>query len=155
MSDANQAKAALQSRVLAIQSTLTLVLAVGAERICGSCISSCRDFCFRLLATPFHQRQTIPAISRIFHPILSTGFSIGLFSIPHSLHSSSIETSSDPMAAAAPPTSTGSVKLDAVKAVVAAQDPRKLSGVDLYSRFAFAGAVCCSVTHGALTPVDV
>jgi solute carrier family 25 phosphate transporter 3 len=30
-----------------------------------------------------------------------------------------------------------------------------LTGVDLYSRFAFAGAVCCSVTHGALTPVDV
>ncbi|KAI0233703.1 mitochondrial phosphate carrier protein [Massospora cicadina] len=29
------------------------------------------------------------------------------------------------------------------------------SGVDLYARFAFAGAVCCSVTHGALTPVDV
>ncbi|KAN0070889.1 Mitochondrial carrier domain containing protein [Elaphomyces granulatus] len=33
--------------------------------------------------------------------------------------------------------------------------PEKLSGVQLYSRFAFAGAVCCSVTHGALTPVDV
>ncbi|CCX15038.1 mitochondrial carrier domain-containing protein [Pyronema domesticum] len=31
----------------------------------------------------------------------------------------------------------------------------KLSGFALYSRFAFAGAVCCSVTHGALTPVDV
>ena len=31
----------------------------------------------------------------------------------------------------------------------------KLTGVDLYSRFAFAGAMCCSVTHGALTPVDV
>lgn len=30
-----------------------------------------------------------------------------------------------------------------------------LSGVALYSRFALAGAVCCSVTHGALTPVDV
>ncbi|KAL1978116.1 hypothetical protein VTN31DRAFT_975 [Thermomyces dupontii] len=30
-----------------------------------------------------------------------------------------------------------------------------LSGIQLYSRFAFAGAVCCSVTHGALTPVDV
>ncbi|KAI3637730.1 hypothetical protein MIR68_004379 [Amoeboaphelidium protococcarum] len=29
------------------------------------------------------------------------------------------------------------------------------SGYDLYARFAFAGAVCCSVTHGALTPVDV
>ncbi|KAJ3291326.1 mitochondrial phosphate carrier protein [Borealophlyctis nickersoniae] len=28
-------------------------------------------------------------------------------------------------------------------------------GVDLYARFAFAGAVCCAVTHGALTPVDV
>jgi len=33
--------------------------------------------------------------------------------------------------------------------------PEKLSGLALYSRFAFAGAVCCSVTHGALTPVDV
>ncbi|KAL2220920.1 putative mitochondrial phosphate carrier protein [Thermoascus aurantiacus ATCC 26904] len=32
---------------------------------------------------------------------------------------------------------------------------QKLSGFQLYSRFAFAGAVCCSVTHGALTPVDV
>ncbi|KAL1953527.1 hypothetical protein VTO42DRAFT_2625 [Malbranchea cinnamomea] len=31
----------------------------------------------------------------------------------------------------------------------------QLSGLNLYSRFAFAGAVCCSVTHGALTPVDV
>jgi len=29
------------------------------------------------------------------------------------------------------------------------------TGIDLYSRFAFAGAVCCSVTHAALTPVDV
>ncbi|KAK4640223.1 mitochondrial phosphate carrier protein [Podospora bellae-mahoneyi] len=31
----------------------------------------------------------------------------------------------------------------------------QLSGVALYSRFALAGAICCSVTHGALTPVDV
>jgi solute carrier family 25 phosphate transporter 3 len=29
------------------------------------------------------------------------------------------------------------------------------TGVDLYSRFALAGAICCAVTHGALTPVDV
>ncbi|OLL21983.1 Mitochondrial phosphate carrier protein [Neolecta irregularis DAH-3] len=29
------------------------------------------------------------------------------------------------------------------------------TGLDLYARFAFAGAVCCSITHGALTPVDV
>jgi solute carrier family 25 (mitochondrial phosphate transporter), member 3 len=29
------------------------------------------------------------------------------------------------------------------------------TGADLYMRFAFAGAVCCSVTHGGLTPVDV
>lgn len=28
-------------------------------------------------------------------------------------------------------------------------------GFNLYSRFALAGAVCCSVTHGSLTPVDV
>lgn len=28
-------------------------------------------------------------------------------------------------------------------------------GLNLYSRFAFAGAVCCAITHGALTPVDV
>ncbi|KAJ9612885.1 mitochondrial phosphate carrier protein [Cladophialophora chaetospira] len=33
--------------------------------------------------------------------------------------------------------------------------PKPLSGLDLYSRFAFAGAVCCAVTHGGLTPVDV
>ncbi|KAI1115438.1 mitochondrial phosphate carrier protein Mir1 [Nemania sp. NC0429] len=33
--------------------------------------------------------------------------------------------------------------------------PPKLSGVALYSRFALAGAICCSVTHGSLTPVDV
>jgi len=31
----------------------------------------------------------------------------------------------------------------------------KPSGIGLYARFAFAGALGCSVTHGALTPVDV
>ncbi|KTW27627.1 hypothetical protein T552_02069 [Pneumocystis carinii B80] len=31
----------------------------------------------------------------------------------------------------------------------------KPQGVDLYARYAFSGAVCCAVTHGALTPVDV
>lgn len=31
----------------------------------------------------------------------------------------------------------------------------KPTGIDLYARFAFAGAACCSITHGALTPVDV
>ncbi|BCR93229.1 putative mitochondrial phosphate carrier protein (Mir1) [Aspergillus luchuensis] len=41
-----------------------------------------------------------------------------------------------------------------VEAPAAAPAPQ-LSGLQLYSRFAFAGAVCCSVTHGALTPVDV
>ena len=55
----------------------------------------------------------------------------------------------------APSTSTGSVKLDAIKQTVQANTPEKLSGVALYSRFALAGAVCCSVTHGGLTPVDV
>jgi solute carrier family 25 phosphate transporter 3 len=55
----------------------------------------------------------------------------------------------------APPTSTGSTKVDAIKENIKAAAPKKLSGLDLYSRFAFAGAVCCSVTHGGLTPVDV
>ena len=39
--------------------------------------------------------------------------------------------------------------------VATSASPKKLSGIDLYSRFAFAGALCCGVTHGALTPVDV
>ncbi|KAI9795286.1 MAG: mitochondrial phosphate carrier protein [Piccolia ochrophora] len=59
------------------------------------------------------------------------------------------------MAAAAPPSSSGSPKLDAAVQKASSQSPEKLSGLALYSRFAFAGAVCCSVTHGALTPVDV
>jgi solute carrier family 25 phosphate transporter 3 len=56
---------------------------------------------------------------------------------------------------ASPTTSTGSTKVDAVLQKAAAKTPEKLSGVALYSRFALAGAICCSVTHGALTPVDV
>jgi solute carrier family 25 phosphate transporter 3 len=59
------------------------------------------------------------------------------------------------MAATFPPKSTGSDKLDAAIQTVKASEPQKLSGVALYSRFAFAGAVCCAVTHGSLTPVDV
>jgi solute carrier family 25 phosphate transporter 3 len=59
------------------------------------------------------------------------------------------------MAASLPPKSTGSTKLDAAIQTVKANEPGKLSGIGLYSRFAFAGAVCCAVTHGALTPVDV
>jgi len=60
------------------------------------------------------------------------------------------------MATSPPPTSTGSSKVDAAKANIAANiDPTAPTGLALYSRFAFAGAVCCSVTHGALTPVDV
>lgn len=51
--------------------------------------------------------------------------------------------------------STGSTKVDAIVQKAAAVAPPQLSGVSLYSRFALAGAVCCSVTHGALTPVDV
>lgn len=59
------------------------------------------------------------------------------------------------MAASVPPSSTGSTKLDAVVQNASAKTPEKLSGLALYSRFALAGAVCCSVTHGGLTPVDV
>ncbi|MCJ1443868.1 MAG: mitochondrial phosphate carrier protein [Stictis urceolatum] len=59
------------------------------------------------------------------------------------------------MAANPPPTSTGSTKVDAAIQNIKASTPEKLSGVSLYSRFALAGAVCCAVTHGGLTPVDV
>ncbi|KFY42617.1 hypothetical protein V495_04435 [Pseudogymnoascus sp. VKM F-4514 (FW-929)] len=45
--------------------------------------------------------------------------------------------------------------VQAVVANVKAETPEKLSGAALYSRFAVAGALCCSITHGALTPVDV
>lgn len=48
---------------------------------------------------------------------------------------------------------TNSSPVEAAKAAVA--PPAAPSGLQLYSKFAFAGAVCCSVTHGALTPVDV
>jgi solute carrier family 25 (mitochondrial phosphate transporter), member 3 len=51
--------------------------------------------------------------------------------------------------------STGSTKVDAVVQNIKANTPEKLSGLQLYSRFALAGAICCSVTHGGLTPVDV
>ncbi|KAF8253646.1 mitochondrial carrier [Wilcoxina mikolae CBS 423.85] len=47
------------------------------------------------------------------------------------------------------------VKTTTPTPAAAAPTAEKLSGLALYSRFAFAGAVCCSVTHGALTPVDV
>lgn len=40
---------------------------------------------------------------------------------------------------------------DTIQAKVAPQP----TGAALYARFAFAGAVCCAVTHGAFTPVDV
>ncbi|KAK5632456.1 hypothetical protein RRF57_008170 [Xylaria bambusicola] len=46
-------------------------------------------------------------------------------------------------------------KVDAAARAAAASTPGQLTGVSLYSRFALAGAVCCSVTHGAMTPVDV
>jgi solute carrier family 25 phosphate transporter 3 len=46
-------------------------------------------------------------------------------------------------------------KIDAAARAAAAEAPGQLSGFALYSRFALAGAVCCSVTHGGLTPVDV
>lgn len=59
------------------------------------------------------------------------------------------------MVAGTPPTSTGLPKLDAIKQNIAANTPEKLSGINLYSRFALAGAVSCSFTHGSLTPVDV
>lgn len=56
---------------------------------------------------------------------------------------------------AAPSSSTGSQKLDALVQTAKANTPEQLPGLAAYSRFALAGAIGCSVTHGALTPVDV
>lgn len=39
--------------------------------------------------------------------------------------------------------------------MAAASPAEAPKGIDLYSRFGLAGAICCAVTHGALTPVDV
>ncbi|KNE59088.1 hypothetical protein AMAG_03432 [Allomyces macrogynus ATCC 38327] len=48
------------------------------------------------------------------------------------------------------------VPMDKIRAnAPAAAGDDKPTGVDLYARYAFAGAMCCSLTHGALTPVDV
>ncbi|KNE57909.1 hypothetical protein AMAG_04752 [Allomyces macrogynus ATCC 38327] len=48
------------------------------------------------------------------------------------------------------------VPMDKIRAnAPAAAGDAKPTGVDLYARYAFAGAMCCSLTHGALTPVDV
>ncbi|KAK3344924.1 mitochondrial phosphate carrier protein [Neurospora tetraspora] len=46
-------------------------------------------------------------------------------------------------------------KVDAVVEKAKAAAAPQMSAASLYSRFALAGAICCSVTHGALTPVDV
>jgi solute carrier family 25 (mitochondrial phosphate transporter), member 3 len=59
------------------------------------------------------------------------------------------------MAATAPPKAIGSPKVDGAIQNASANQPQKMSGLALYSRFALAGAICCSVTHGGLTPVDV
>ena len=40
-------------------------------------------------------------------------------------------------------------------ATSAGESAKAPQGIDLYSRFALAGALGCSVTHGAFTPVDV
>lgn len=46
-------------------------------------------------------------------------------------------------------------KIDAAIEGAKANAPGTPTGFDLYSRFALAGAICCSVTHGGMTPVDV
>ncbi|ELU44847.1 inorganic phosphate transporter [Rhizoctonia solani AG-1 IA] len=62
-----------------------------------------------------------------------------------------------PILASAFPIASVSDKVDSAKSAVKAtvNSSKPPTGADLYARFAFAGAVCCAVTHGALTPVDV
>ncbi|KFY38797.1 hypothetical protein V495_06380 [Pseudogymnoascus sp. VKM F-4514 (FW-929)] len=56
---------------------------------------------------------------------------------------------------ASPPANTQLMKIDAAASNITPMRPNKLTGLQLYSRYAFAGAICCSVTHAVLTPVDV
>lgn len=58
----------------------------------------------------------------------------------------------DPLVLSLPSPSSPNIIIMA--APIASKD-QPLSGVALYSRFAFAGACCCSITHGAVTPLDV
>ncbi|TQS34525.1 hypothetical protein Golomagni_05086 [Golovinomyces magnicellulatus] len=51
--------------------------------------------------------------------------------------------------------SNSSANVNAAIKEIAPSNTEKLSGISLYSRYALAGALCCSVTHGGLTPVDV
>ncbi|KAB8360820.1 hypothetical protein FH972_024554 [Carpinus fangiana] len=50
---------------------------------------------------------------------------------------------------------SASSAIEKAKSLATPAEPQKLTGFNLYGRFAFAGAVCCAVTHGAFTPVDV
>lgn len=56
---------------------------------------------------------------------------------------------------ACPPANTQLTRIDAASSKTTPMRPGKMTGQQLYSRYAFAGAICCSVTHGVLTPVDV
>ncbi|KAJ5131438.1 Mitochondrial carrier protein [Penicillium bovifimosum] len=40
-------------------------------------------------------------------------------------------------------------------APTAPKDVPEMSALNLYARFSFAGAMCCAITHGAATPLDV
>ena len=56
---------------------------------------------------------------------------------------------------ACPHANTQLTRIDAAASKTTPIRPDNLTGLQLYSRYAFAGAICCSVTHGILTPVDV
>ncbi|KFZ01065.1 hypothetical protein V500_00897 [Pseudogymnoascus sp. VKM F-4518 (FW-2643)] len=56
---------------------------------------------------------------------------------------------------ACPPANTQLTGIDAAPSKTTPMRLGKMTGLQLYSRYALAGAICCSVTHGVLTPVDV
>ncbi|CAE6413686.1 unnamed protein product [Rhizoctonia solani] len=60
-----------------------------------------------------------------------------------------------PILASTFPIASVSDKVDAAKVAVKTTADNSKARADLFARFAFAGAVGCAVTHGALTPVDV
>ena len=92
-------------------------------------------------------------------PYFTNPGEVGSYPVSHSFRVKDLSAqsflSSRSVTMASPAKTTGSTQVDAVVQTVKANQPATPTGLSLYSRFALSGAVCCSVTHGFMTPVDV
>ena len=65
-----------------------------------------------------------------------------------------VKRATAPASAYAPTTTMASMRANTVNPMFTAAS-KKEYGMDYYLRSALAGGICCGVTHGAVTPVDV